>query len=191
MRPDETFIGQPIRSLQTMLRVIADQNGDETPLIPDGIYGPQTISAVSRFQRSHALPPTGITDQETWESIVCVYENAAVEQEDACPLQISMAPGTMIRKGDHGPNVALIQGILYGLSDSCGSIGKPSMNGVWDDATADSLSSFQELCSLPVTGNCDKRTWKNLALQYPLAANMGENGSLRNEYNYSDNLQSE
>ena len=54
-----------------------------------------------------------------------------------------------------------------------GSIGAPSLTGVLDGATLDSLSSFQMLIGLPVTGALDKHTWKHLALHFPLAANLG------------------
>ena len=50
MREPESFIGQPIRSLQTMLRVIAENDPSHERIIPDGIYGPETVSAVSTFQ---------------------------------------------------------------------------------------------------------------------------------------------
>ena len=66
MRPVESFVGQPIRSLQTMLRVIAQHDPAHPDIIPDGIYGPETVAAVSAFQQLHALPVTGITDQNTW-----------------------------------------------------------------------------------------------------------------------------
>ena len=61
------YAGKPIRSLQTMLRVIASVDSEEAHIIPDGIYGPQTMQAVSRFQRRHGIPVTGITDQTTWD----------------------------------------------------------------------------------------------------------------------------
>ena len=62
MRPEESFVGQPIRSLQTMLRVIAEDDPMHISLVPDGIYGPETMASVSRFQSLHGLPVTGITD---------------------------------------------------------------------------------------------------------------------------------
>ena len=43
---------------------------------------------------------------------------------------------------------------------------------ILDEPTADSLSSFQILCGLPMTGTLDKHTWKHLALHYPLATNL-------------------
>ena len=51
MKPETFFTGRPIRSLQTMLRVLGESKGREVTLIPDGIYGPQTMAAVTDFQR--------------------------------------------------------------------------------------------------------------------------------------------
>ena len=46
MRPLSSFVGQPIRSLQTMLRVIAEDDPTHLRIVPDGIYGPETTAAV-------------------------------------------------------------------------------------------------------------------------------------------------
>ena len=40
MRPAESFIEQPVRSLQTMLRVLAEDDQRLPTVVPDGIYGP-------------------------------------------------------------------------------------------------------------------------------------------------------
>lgn len=172
MKRPESFVGQPIRSLQTMLRVIAEYDPAYEPMIPDGIYGPETMNAVSVFQKIHGLPVTGITDNETWDVIVSVYDLALIEQEEAHPLFLVLNPGQVIRKGERHPHVYLVQAMLSALSDGYHSIGKPGLTGILDDATADALSSFQEISGLPMTGNLDKHTWKQLALQYPLTANL-------------------
>ena len=172
MRPPESFIGQPIRSLQTMLRVIAEHDPSHVRIVPDGIYGPETVRAVSTFQRNHGLSVTGITDQATWDAIVAVYEPALVEQDEAYALEIILNPGQVIRRGERNPTLYLVQGILLMLGESYGSIGPLSVTGILDDATADALATFQQLSGLPITGNLDKHTWKHLALQYPLAANL-------------------
>ena len=49
MRPAESFVGQPIRSLQTMLRVLAEHDERYQSVVPDGVYSPQTMQAVSGF----------------------------------------------------------------------------------------------------------------------------------------------
>ena len=171
MRKPESFIGQPIRSLQTMLRVIAENDAVHEAVIPDGIYGPETLSAISTFQRLHGLPVTGITDNRTWDAVVEIYEEALVEQQEAEPLLILLNPGQVIRKGERHPNVYLVQAILTVLAEEYESISRPDATGILDEATADALASFQGLSGLPMTGNLDKQTWRHLALQYPLAAN--------------------
>lgn len=171
MRPSESFIGQPIRSLQTMLRVIAENDPKHVSIVPDGIYGPETMRAVSAFQRMHGLPVTGVTDQPTWEAIVAVYEPALIEQDEAEALFLILNPGQVIRKGERHPHLYLVQGMLTVLSQVYDSIALPSLNGLLDESTADSLASFQYLSGLPSTGNLDKTTWKHLVTQYPLAAN--------------------
>ena len=173
MRPPESFIGQPIRSLQTMLRVIAEDTPGMYALIPDGIYGPETVQTVAGFQRSHGLPATGVADQQTWEAIVEVYEQALISQDQAQPLEIILNPGQVIRKGERHPNLYIVQAILKVLSQSYGSIGEVLFTGILDDATEDALFAFQQLSGLPATGRLDKRTWKHLALQYPLAVSGG------------------
>ncbi len=172
MRPDESFVGQPIRSLQTMLRYIAENDANHKSVIPDGIYGPQTAAAVSRFQQLHGLPVTGVTDQVTWDAIYERYLPARVNIDQAQPLQIVLNPNQIIRKGERNPNIRIVQAILYVLSEIYESVSQPTNSGMLDEVTADSLASFQLLTQLPMTGELDKQTWKQLALHYPLAANL-------------------
>ena len=172
MRKPESFIGQPIRSLQTMLRVIAENDPAHDPIIPDGIYGPETAAAVNTLQRLHGLPVTGVADNRTWDTVVQLYEQALIQQEEAWPIHIILNPGQVIRRGERHPHILLVQAMLIVLDQMYGSIGAPSVTGILDAATADALAAFQSLSGLPMTGNLDKHTWKHLALQYPLAANL-------------------
>ncbi len=176
MRPNESFVGQPIRSLQTMLRVLAEDDPNHLTLVPDGIYGPETIAAVTRFQRIHGLPPTGVTDQQTWETVVAEYEPALIRQDHAHPLHILLNPGQCIRKGERHPHMHLVQAMLAVLSETYDSVPCPGTGGLLDETTADSLAFFQMLNGLPMTGHLDKETWHHLALQYSLAVNLLING---------------
>ena len=172
MRPPSSFIAQPIRSLQTMLRVIAQQD-DRTPgIIPDGVYGPQTSAAVAAFQRSRSLPVTGVADEATWDAIVAAYEPALIFVGPAQPLEIVLEPNQVIRAGEANPNIFIVQGVLAVLSQQYASITPPGMTGILDLPTQQSLSSFQQLNQLPDTGELDRLTWHHLALQYPTAVNL-------------------
>ena len=171
MRPNESFVAQPVRSLQTMLRVLSEDDDSLLSLIPDGIYGNQTHQAVSQFQRKYGIAVTGMVDQPTWERIVAEYRPALVRLGPAEPLQLILNPNQVIRKGQSHPYLFLIQGMLVALSDAYGSITAPPLTGILDAPTADALESFQYLNALPQTGEVDKITWKHLALHYPLAVN--------------------
>ena len=180
MRPTESFINQPVRGLQTMLRVIAQEDERQPSVIPDGIYGPQTLQAVTAFQRNHALPVTGVTDQATWDQIHAVYEASLIRVGPAQALELVMDPNQIYRQGDADPDLFIVQAVLFVLSQIYESISPPSQTGVLDEATAFSIETFQEMSNLPRTGELDKITWKYLALHYPLAAVLIRNGRQKN-----------
>lgn len=170
MRPNESFVEQPIRSLQTMLRVIAEDDNRMPTLVPDGIYGPSTMNAVTSFQRLYNLPVTGVTDQATWENIVDAYEPALVRVSKAEPIEIIIEPGGAYRIGDSNAYIYLLQSLLIQLSNDNPSIKKPDHNGVFDTPTSEALAAFQFLAGLPATGELDKITWKYLVKQFGLSA---------------------
>ena len=174
MRPPESFVSQPVRSLQTMLRILAEHDDRYETVVPDGVYSPQTMRAVAQFQQNHGIPVTGVTDQRTWEEIVARYEPALIFVDEAQPVEIILNPNEVLSFGESSPYLYVAQAMLIVLAETYGSVARPSMTGLLDAPTADSLSSFQSLIGLPVTGDLDKHTWKHLALHFPLAANLGK-----------------
>lgn len=65
--------GEPVRTIQEQLNVVAGAY----PLIPkltvDGIYGPGTTQTVKVFQSVFGLPQTGVVDFRTWYKISELY----------------------------------------------------------------------------------------------------------------------
>ena len=174
MRPAESFVAQPVRSLQTMLRVLAQVDDRQPSVIPDGIYGAQTTAAVSAFQRNRGLAPTGIADQDTWDALVAAYEPALILVGEAEPIAVIFEPNEVIAAGQSHPNLYLAQGMLSVLSQVYGSITPPELTGTLDMATGQSLAAFQKLNDLPETGELDRITWQRLALHYPGAASIAQ-----------------
>ena len=171
MRPRESFVGQPIRSLQTMLRVLAQDDPALPDLVPDGIYGQETANAILAFQRKNGLPITGVADQATWDAIVPAYEAAFIRVEKAAPIEIIMDPGKVYILGDSSPYLYLMQSMLLFLSQLHPDIATPSHSGTLDSPTSEALAGFQLLAGLPPTGELDKITWKYLVNQFALNAN--------------------
>jgi len=170
MRPEESFVQQPVRSLQTMLRVISEADRTLPSVIPDGIYGPTTMGAVTAFQRKYGLPMTGVADQATWDKIVAIYEPALILVDKAEPIQIVMNPNQVFYRGSKSPYIYLLQSMLIHLSDENETIPAPDHTGVLDSSTSEALLAFQILSNLPQTGELDKITWKNIVNQFALSA---------------------
>lgn len=170
MRPEESFIEQPVRSLQTMLRILAKDDPRQPIVIPDGIYGPSTTQAVSFFQRKNGIPVTGIADQNTWDTIVKEYELALIRIHKAEPIEILLEPGQIIKENESSPYIYLLQSMLTQLSKDHTQIPEPPHTGFLDSQTIRSLSAFQSLANLPVTGELDKVTWKHLVHHFTLNA---------------------
>ncbi len=170
MRPQESFIEQPVRSLQTMLRVIAEDDSSYPTVVPDGIYGPNTMNAVSTFQRRKGIPITGVADHNTWEKIVENYEPALIRIEKAEPIEIIMDPGEVFRFGDSSPYIYLLQSMLTQLSHDNPTIEPPGHSGIMDTPTINALSAFQVLADLPRNNELDKITWRHIVRQFSLNA---------------------
>lgn len=170
MRPNESFIGQPIRSLQTMLRLLSKDDPTIPIVVPDGIYGQTTLGAVTELQRRERLPMTGMTDQATWERIVERYDDALIRVNPAQAIQIHLDPGQVLELGDNGPYVFLLQSILIWLAQDHKDITAPEHTGNYDSKTRDAIRDFQRIAGLSETGVLDKITWKHIALQYSLNA---------------------
>lgn len=170
MRPAESFIEQPVRDLQTMLRVLAEDDRRLPTVVPDGIYGPTTMHAVAAFQRREGIPATGIVDQLTWNQIVNAYEPAIIRVGKAQPIEVILNPGQVIRAGESSPYVYLLQSMLTQLSLDHPTINPPGHSGMMDEDTVRSLRAFQQLSDLRQTGEFDKITWKHLVHQFTLNA---------------------
>lgn len=65
--------GTPVRTIQEQLSAIRRTYSNIPSLAIDGIYGEDTVAAVSRFQSIFDLPVTGEVDYSTWYKISQLY----------------------------------------------------------------------------------------------------------------------
>ncbi|MFV0315335.1 MAG: peptidoglycan-binding domain-containing protein [Microthrixaceae bacterium] len=100
----------------------------------DGIYGPDTVTAVEAFQKEVGLPETGLPDPATQKAI-----NEKLAANEAM-------------------NVSALQGMLKGLGLYDGPI-----NGQYDEATENSVKLLQAELGVPETGVMDPPTWEAYA----------------------------
>ncbi|MCM1133707.1 MAG: peptidoglycan-binding protein [Ruminococcus flavefaciens] len=153
---------QHIAELQRYLHAISlmDRDRGIPTIIPDGIYGAETISAVKAFQREYHLAETGNTDSATWNKVVAVYRGLFKIQ----PLPYPAFPSEsfVCAKGDSGKLVYIIQAILYGMGQSYDNFPDIEVSGNFNDDTERAVMKFQKICSIPQNGRVDSITWNML-----------------------------
>ena len=113
---DQYYIGKPVKSLQNMLRTIAQVENSQPTVVPDGVYGEQTVRAVSEFQRQHGIETTGITDFDTWQAIRDAYTDAIIEVDAAAPLEIILDRQQVFLPGSKNRHIFLVQAMLMALA---------------------------------------------------------------------------
>ena len=151
---------QHIYELQTYLHAIALMNSRIPLIIPDGIYGNETIIAVKAFQRDYGLPDTGNTDSSTWNKIVSVYK----EMQKSSPLPYAVFPSSkyVAAKGDSGQLVYILQAMLSDIGKSYDNAPSIDICGKYNDTTAEAVRRFQRWSGLPQNGKVDSGTWNML-----------------------------
>lgn len=148
---------QHIREAQTYLHGLSHSDETLPPLIPDGVYGPNTTSAVLAFQKGHQLRPTGEINNATWFALVDAYQDVFGMPQRANP----MFPLGTIRYtlGDNGDPIFFIQGALQALRTYFPAVLPVSSTGQFDEATDRAVRQFQAQTALPISGDVTPDTW--------------------------------
>lgn len=162
------FLGQPIRSLQTFLREIAQQYETMPTVVPDGIYGAQTEASVRWFQEFSNLPVTGITDKKTWDAVVEEYYLVINQRTAPVCINILSEDFTLIEAGETRNELHPIQAIMKNLAAEIDSIPDLEVTGTHDENSVMSVKSIQNILGKEETGTIDKELWNDLVLLYEI-----------------------
>lgn len=161
------YVGRPVESMQTMLRFAAEGNNRLLPVVPDGVFGPNTMAAVTAFQRYYGLPATGVMNGATWERLVQTYQAQLVQQAPAEAMQPILNPQQTMKPGESNYHIYLVQAALRVLSSVYRGLPQTPVSGTLDASTVTAVRRFQALCGLPVTGEVDRHTWRYLCAITP------------------------
>lgn len=154
-------VGQPIRSLQNLLRIISFHYSDIPPIIPDGLYGSQTAESVRQFQKKFDFPVTGEVDHETWNKIVEIYSR--IKSFEPRPISPYTGANLVLGHGHSHPVMYIIQAMLRALADEYINIQAPPFSGVNDSDTVSAVKYLQRLCGIPDDGIINSLFWNELA----------------------------
>lgn len=159
--------GQPVRSLQYYLNVIAYFN----PVIPsvtaDGVFGSDTEAQVRAFEEFYGLNPDGIVDFRTWQLIQQIYDDILAGLPEGYEQGAAgLYPGYNLTPGLANDDVRELQTYLRVISANYRDIPEVQVTGVFDAQTEAAVRRFQELFGLDVTGVVGAPTWDAIAREY-------------------------
>lgn len=161
------LLGEPIRSLQTILQEISfEYNGLEL-VIPDGIFGVSTEEAVKTMQAVTGQPVTGTIELNTWNAIVEVFE--AVLEKRKIPLAVLLPCSDMaIAPGEQNDTIEVFQAMLLALTNFLTNIEPLTVNGINDEPTTGDIMTIQELSGIDPTGILDTLSGNRIVSLYDL-----------------------
>ena len=90
--PTELAPGANGELVEALQRTLNKRTGTAAQLSVDGDYGPATKQAVTVFQRSQNLPPTGIVGPETWKALGPLVLNSDEQLVDPDAINKEVLP---------------------------------------------------------------------------------------------------
>ena len=151
---------QHIKEVQTYLYAISLFDSRIPQIIPDGIYGSETATAVRAFQREYGLPDTGKVDAATWNKIVAVYRN--YQKSEPRPISCFPSAKYSLKPGDDGEIVDLIQVMLKAIGKRYDNFPEVTICGNFNNDTVQAVKMLQQKVGLPQNGVVDCKTWNML-----------------------------
>lgn len=165
--------GTDVRIIQRQLdRIAKDYPAFGKPTV-NGTFDAATENSVKAFQKYFSLTADGVVGRSTWYKISYIYvsvkELAQLTSEGesmAGTVTGGVWPGVVLRRGDTGTYVELVQFWLSTLAEFDESITSVSVDGNFGAATERAVKAFQTDAGLTVDGVVGQATWDALYLAW-------------------------
>lgn len=151
-----------INEIQQYLRTISFYNGAVPRIIPDGVYGIETINAVKAFQKAYGLPVTGDVDESTWNKLAGEYIKALEFISEPMGIQPFPNNGNSLSLGSSGAAVIMLQAILSELSSSFANIRPTDITGHFNKGNENTVKFMQTVWGMPPSGEVDIHLWNRI-----------------------------
>ena len=154
-----------VSMLQYYLAVIGAYYEAVEPVEITGYFGEKTERSVKSFQRVFGLPQTGEVDRATRNDLYRAYQGIA---ESVPPeyTAVALYPGTVLREGDRGESVKIIQEYLTLINGTYSNIPAVNNTGYFGPVTKQSVTAFQKQFGIDPTGLVGAVTWDKIAGVY-------------------------
>lgn len=161
-----------VYDLQNMLYTISRYQNGTPDVLPDGIFGTKTAQAISKFQQSVGIAPTGVADNETFRAIS--QKHREIEKLIAPATRIDFyrnINNQPLKKGDRHDSIYLAQIFFNRMSQDFPAYKKAGISGELDEITEKNLMLFQMANRIEQHGKIDRQTWERMALYYNMFCN--------------------
>ena len=156
--------GTSVSVLQTQLNDVSINYPSIPTLTVDGIFGESTENAVKQMQSIFNLVPDGIVGEATWNRLLYLYVGinklAELDSEGDLLLGTSFEAVDLLRIGDQGDKVRILQYFLGVLSQYYDTIPFVDYDAIFGEKTLDAVNAFQREFGLPQTGVVGPQTWE-------------------------------
>lgn len=154
-----------VRALQYYLAVIGAYYEAVLPVVITGYFGELTEKSVKSFQRVFGLPQTGEVDRATRNDLYRAYQGI-VDTVKPDYTAVALYPGTVLREGDSGSSVRIIQEYLTFIHETYQNIPAVNNTGYFGPLTRQSVAEFQRQFGINPTGIVGAITWDSIAGVY-------------------------
>ena len=158
----EGMRGADVEELQ---EILLDLGYQLTTGNADGVFGPETTTAVKDFERDHGEAADGIVTKDLLEKMVAAQGKDDNDDDNEIIPTLDYSANPTIRKGAKNNYVTILQQGLKKLGYDLGTYGdnKDGIDGDYGSKTVNVVRKFQTKVNIKVDGICGPKTWEALA----------------------------
>lgn len=155
--------GAEVQVLHYFLGVISFFDDDLPLLSVNSIYTDSTVQMINNFQKKYNLEETGITDRNTWNKILEVYQTTIKNIPTSYKEYINeIYPGRFLSLGMSGDDVKVLQNFLFKICSKFHTIPGVRVTGTFDELTERSIKVLENRFNHEVNGIVGPVTWQKI-----------------------------
>lgn len=130
-----------------------------------GVFDRRTRTTLRNFQRVVGLKVTGVVDMRTAQVLRLGAPTSTTTVPASVPAAFAFTIDTLPKRGDSGENVRILQNALA----ATGLTVRGGVDGIFGRGTTTTITEYQKIKGLTVTGILDAETAASLGLVAPIA----------------------